>query len=298
MKGRPLKRDVFVRYFGGLGNQLFQYNFAKYLNLELGVQTKMLRSRQPSRVDREFDLDVFLRFTDEEPAFPRWSLAQARGLISKTLSNRLDRIGFFNVSHETRPFVTPEGTFLKSGKPMAFSGYYQNFELVEKASGSYLASLEAFLAPISHNARSRIGISHEAPILHVRIGDLLHVSNRHMGLLSTEFYGAALDSFGLNPSSAVVLTDDPLNAGSIAKALGIKTIIGPEKTTPWETLAIFSTSEFLVTSNSTLSWWGGYLGTNQGNQVAMPSTWFKDQSVQPESSLHIPNATLIESSFD
>jgi hypothetical protein len=298
MKSRPSKKDVFVRYFGGLGNQLFQYNFAKYLELELGKPVEMFRSKLPVRADRQFELDTFLGYQQEKISHPKFAFPGSRNKLIQGLNSRLELVGMDVANSETEPFGLAEIQVPVGSKPTLFSGYFQNMGLVSKAARVYLHQLNAFLAPIAAHARSRIGLSKSAPVIHVRRGDLLKPENTGMGLLALDYYNKALLELGKEDPKPIILTDDLQNVKMLAEELEAVRVLDPSEVGTWEALAIFSTSEFLVTSNSTLSWWGGYLGTTQGNQVAMPKTWFKDESVQPESSLHIPNATLIESSFN
>ena len=296
--GVVVRPTAYVRYFGGLGNQLFQYNFAKYLELELGRPAGMFRSKSPLRADRQFELDSFLAYQQEAIAHAKFAFPGFRNKIIQGLNSRLELLGMNVENSEKDPFGSAQTQSLIGGRPTLFSGYFQNFVLVSKAAPVYLNQLKAFLAPIAADVRRRLDLPVAAPVAHVRRGDLLKPENAGMGLLAPEYYKKALLALRKADPKPVILTDDLQNVKMLAENLGAVRVLDPSEVGTWEALAIFSTSEFLVTSNSTLSWWGGYLGTTQGNQVAMPSTWFKDQSVQPESSLHIPNAYLIESSFD
>jgi hypothetical protein len=296
--GIVVRPAAFVRYFGGLGNQLFQYNFAKYLELELGRPVGMIRSKSPLRADRKFELDTFLAYQQEAIALAKFAFPGFRNKIIQGLNSRLELIGMSVENTEKDPFGSTQIQSLIGSKLTVFSGYFQNIGLVSKAAPVYLNQLKAFLAPIASDVRRRLDLPVSAPVAHVRRGDLLKPENVGMGLLAPEYYKKALLALGKADLKPVILTDDLQNVKMLAENLGAVRVLDPSEVGTWEALAIFSTSEFLVTSNSTLSWWGGYLGTTQGNQVAMPSTWFKDESVQPESSLHIPNTSLIESSFD
>jgi hypothetical protein len=258
----------------------------------------MFRSKVPVRADRQFELDTFLAYQQEAISQPKFAFPGFRNKLIQGLNSRLELVGMDGANSEKEPFGSAQIPSLIGSKPALFSGYFQNIELVSKAAPVYSNRLKAFLAPIAADVRSRLELPVSAPVAHVRRGDLLKLENAGMGLLAPEYYKKALLALSKADLKPVILTDDLQNVKKMAENLGAVRVLDPSEVGTWEALAIFSTSEFLVTSNSTLSWWGGYLGTTQGNQVAMPSTWFKDQSVQPESSLHIPNASLIESSFD
>ena len=292
------KPKVYVRYFGGLGNQLFQYNFAKYLESELEIPAALLRSRIPLRADRKFDLDDFLTFRQEIVTYPRYSIPTLVTPIIQKVNARLEKVGMNSVNLERDPFGLPSVHGQVGSRPILYSGYFQNNELVSKAAKLYIEDLKAFLAPIALDVRTRLDLPLETPVIHVRRGDLLNSENVHMGLLSSDFYSQALSAQGIPANKAIILTDDIQNSKELARDLGIATVYSPEMVSTWEALAIFSTSHSLITSNSTLSWWGGYLGQTQGHRVSMPRNWFLDESLNPENSMHIPNATLIDSIFE
>jgi len=54
-------------------------------------------------------------------------------------------------------------------------------------------------------------------------------------------------------------------------------VITPNETSAWETIAILSGAKNLVTTNSTLSWWSGYLASHQGKEVWIPMRWSKEK---------------------
>lgn len=50
-------------------------------------------------------------------------------------------------------------------------------------------------------------------------------------------------------------------------------IITPAESNAWETLAILSGAKNLVITNSTLSWWSGFIASRDGSSVWAPSIW-------------------------
>lgn len=289
--------EVYVRYFGGLGNQLFQYNYSKHLENKFGIPVKMLRSRTPIRSDRQFELDEFLEFRNEDTHFPPFSLRTRSGPFASFISNRLERIKFRNIDYQNRPFSAPELDIDKSRKALAIAGYHQTTSLVEDGIGRFEADLVSFLDPISNRIRDKLDLPFDSTIVHVRIGDLLHAVNGKVGVLAPGFYSSVFEKLEVDPSSAIIITDDLKGAQSLAKELGVMRVISPQEANPWQSLAIFSTSRKLVCSNSTLSWWGGFLSQRRGSIVAMPEQWFKTEELGPGADLHINGALLVESNF-
>lgn len=288
---------VFVKYFGGLGNQLFQYNFSKYLSTKSDLPVVLMRSRYTSRAERPFDLDDFLSFNNEVWSHPPLSSLVFTGPPSGVLATGMDRLGLRTASFTSDPFAIPAIQVAKGLVPVTYSGYFQNYALVESVAPTYAPALLSFLYTFAEAARSRLGISTEDRIVHVRRGDLLRKENSDAGILTSRYFQAASSVFGNSGRRTVVVTDDPLNAQEVANSLGANIVLGPNQLNTWESLSLFAYAEELVTSNSTLSWWGALLANGLGAAATMPAKWFKEGKLDAKDSLHIPGVTLVESFF-
>jgi hypothetical protein len=53
-------------------------------------------------------------------------------------------------------------------------------------------------------------------------------------------------------------------------------IITPNESSAWETLAILSHADNLVMTNSTLSFWAGFIASKEGKKVWAPKIWSKN----------------------
>jgi hypothetical protein len=118
-----------------------------------------------------------------------------------------------------------------------------------------------------------------------------------MGALGQDYISLALTALNCNPSEVVVFTDDLEGAKDLKDSLGVQRFVGPNDTTAWETLSVFSTNTKFVMANSTLSWWGGYLASKKGMRVVMPNQWFRDISRSPANQLNIKGVELVQADF-
>jgi hypothetical protein len=291
------KSLAYVRYFGGLGNQLFQYNFSKYLQANTTATVHMLRSKHQVRKDRNFDLDSFLHFSGEEVRHPPFSIQLHSGLLGNFAANQIDKLGFRIRSYERKPFDLISVSNRKEVFPVTYSGYFQNTALVQAAESSYLDRLIAFTESISSRTRLRLQLDINTPIVHVRRGDLKFPENNWMGTLGEGYFSRALRALDCNPSDVVIFTDDLEAAAYLKDSLGVKRFVGPSETTAWETLSVFSTSLKFVMANSTLSWWGGYLANKKDMRVVMPNQWFRDITRSPASQLNINGVHSVNAEF-
>jgi Glycosyl transferase family 11 len=292
------RRRSHVKYFGGLGNQLFQYNFAKYLSGRIDEPVLMLRSRYIARGDRVPLLDEFLIYVGDPICFPRYSISLPRNRYMELISEKLDSFGFSIENQMSNPWGEPKDFVLETPLPSCYLGYFQNTELVDLAIGTYVGSLSDFLAGKALEARKRLGLTGEETLMHVRRGDNLRPENNGMGNLSWRYYTEALRALKKDPSSAIVLTDDPRNVQSLVSKINPSRVLDPLECSPWEALALFATSKALVSSNSTLSWWGAYLSIREGREAVIPKTWFRNWVPDPQSRLQIKGGILVDSFYE
>jgi len=302
MKKSNVVLENFVEYNSGLGNQLFQLNYAHFLKNRFEKEFGMLRRKVPSRIDRPFDLDELLQF---ESTFPLPEIIDTHAIFRKRLG-RIPYVRKFMYSNERsinwisepREFSFAKPTSPAAGKKNYYVGYFQNYEYVEEAYKFYAATLENFLSVKFYQAKSRLDYIEGKGILHIRRGDLLKPECSGMGMLNFQYYREAMIKLDIDPHRAVILTDDKSNVVRLASQLGIDYIIGPDEMSAWEALAVFAQSPQLVSANSTLSWWGAFIGKNNGNIAAYPSIWFQKWSPNPADSLHIPGQIMQESYFE
>ena len=291
------KNSVFVKYFGGLGNQLFQYNFAHYLEVVYGFRVGMVRSRHVARSDRQPLLDELIEYSGSRFFYPPLSRSFPAGSIFSSIANRLDRLGFSCLDYN-HPWQVPVLSDSLSGRIQCHLGYFQNSSLVDTAFREYSDSLLGFLEDKAVGVRERLNLDESETLVHVRRGDSLKHENRCMGRLGSDYYLGALEIYKNRSAPPVVITDDIFNSRKIADSLGSHRVVGPQDCSPWEALALFATSKTLVSANSTLSWWGAYLAIQRGNQAAMPGQWFRDCIPPTGDSLLIEGTDIVSSNFE
>lgn len=258
--------SITVEIQGGLGNQLFQLCAAIVAasrtrrSFILDIE-KLRLSRAPGRQRRTFELLDFV--TEAEVATLthawtqrlKWCIQQVE-TEQGPCDNVLSRV----YPHTDR-----------------IVGYFQNYQLVEEASDSLFRRInksEKFRSLLLGEQRDEIAV-------HVRCGDYLSTRSRAFhGLTKPQYFAEAI-RLAANSTAAErihIVSDNPQLAGALLVSTGIGSdfeIDLSHQSTAWEDLAILANSRAVVMSNSSFSWWGGYLASRIHNSVVVaPTPWF------------------------
>ncbi|GAB4269500.1 MAG: alpha-1,2-fucosyltransferase [Opitutales bacterium] len=269
---------IIVRIMGGLGNQMFQYAFGRYIADKLKVPLKLdLSTFDEPYEKRPYALDCFnikasvasraevSEFRRKPNAFTklfRKCSGVSRGWVREKAEHRFC---------ERMEYVAA---------PAYLDGYWQCFEYMKRA--KHLIE-EDFQLRCPLNSESSAILSDMAEStsvsIHVRRGD--YVSNPEFkavhGVCLLEYYAKAVDllrdRFGV--LNCYVFSDDPdwvrehldLPVGS--------TIIDPNEKHPEKDLYLMMGCKHHVIANSYFSWWGAFLGeASEGDCVIAPKQWY------------------------
>ncbi|MEM7074333.1 MAG: alpha-1,2-fucosyltransferase [Pseudomonadota bacterium] len=265
---------IFVRLFGGTGNQLFQYATGRALADRLECTLVLDARYVATSHDRgdcfshfghaRFERDRILppAKTDRPLAYALW-----RGL---GLSPRIFRER--GLAYDLRLRDLHPGRYLH--------GYWQSeryFVLIEDRLRQDLA----FTTPLDSANRAMADHIAEArnPVaLHVRRGD--YVAGSTYAAMTPDYYRAALEHIAYNLGedlTCFVFSNDPdwvrstLDIGHPMTVVDIN-----DEATGHFDMHLQSICDHNVIANSTFSWWGAWLNANPDKMVVAPSRWFAD----------------------
>jgi hypothetical protein len=260
---------IIVQILGGLGNQMFQYAFARALARRMGVELKLDITAFEEYKLRNFELDVFnidhQIATVEEIAFLR-----RKRLWGKTF--------FKEKSLKFNP------RFLKCPKKAYFQGYFQSEQYFEDAAEvvrcdfTFKNALSASAQRFADDISSKNAVS-----LHIRRGD--YVQNPTYAVNLDQYYAAAIAHMSKNVGQPefFVFSDDKEYA---ARAFGDFTIV--ETASGVEDMHLMSLCKHNIIANSSFSWWGARLNAHPQKLVAAPNAWFADEKL--DSSTIVPKS--------
>ncbi len=272
---------------GGLGNQIFAYFAALYMNQVTGEQTKLQYiTTSKSHVGSQYDIRSFklalqpitlnLPATFLSPIyFPKKNGFNRR--ISKVLS--LSPVIEFNPGEDTKLHVDH---FLMGHKqtffPVRISGYFGDFSFYEALDSKdkllQLAKPSSSYLKIRDNMKPSLSLG-----IHIRAGDYLNLHDS-VGVLDDQYYLGALEQISnLTPAkSTLIFTNDAEYALKRIRNWNLENclVISPELLPdPAESLDLMSRCMYIVTSNSTFSFWAAKLSSNN-SMIWTPDNWRRD----------------------
>lgn len=259
---------IVVRITGGLGNQMFQYAFARALQLRTKkVAVQWHGSRTISRrweLDTVFErpLSEKIRTTNSHPLWNLWAW-----VLRKTARTREPADMSFNPA-----FLEKKSGYL--------DGYWQTEKYFSGISETIRNDFR--FQPLTGSAnlelQKRID-STSCVSVHVRRGD--YVGHAGLGGICTpDYYNRALEEINRrHPGCApVVFSDDiPYCRELFAKYSNAIYCDWNRGENSWMDMALMAQCKHHIIANSSFSWWGAWLGSADGTVIA-PSKWFADGS--------------------
>lgn len=278
---------VIVGLQGGLGNQLFQYAAGRALSeawdLPLVLDTKWFDAVVgiPGVTPRTYALAPFdLNARTQSIGLPvaySGRLWRLLGPLS-ALFGRVTRAP--RVVQEPSFRFTADAFGKKS--PVWLNGYWQSWRYFEQIADTLRAELATprTLSPQSANALQQIRAASAPVCLHVRRGDYVTnpgAANFH-GTCSVAYYEDALRSMHFDSEPTCFVFSDDLDWARENLRLPYPAVWvdanGPDDA--HQDLWLMAACRHFIIANSSLSWWGAWLGSAPGKQVVAPKQWFTD----------------------
>ena len=287
---------------GGLGNQLFQFAYAHRRTSKNG-KIQLVRDSKP-REDRPFELDALVKTCTHKsvikvtaPIYLKYRLAVVRRLASHQLPT-LAKVAqaIFRTNLEMMPFTYID-LMQDRMNSRTSAGYFQHWRFVDESWDTFGKDLTSTLSKVELPKFLDLAVK-ESLVVHVRQGDLNNVKES-MGILSLEYYLDAIEFLRKKTGKhkTIILTDDVNGAMKTFLGQEIDKFVGPESLNAWETLKLMSISPNLITANSTLSWWGGYVAGKSGSNVVMPKPWFRNWHEEVGDAFYFDGVSVMSSKY-
>ncbi|NLM16711.1 MAG: alpha-1,2-fucosyltransferase [Candidatus Riflebacteria bacterium] len=277
-----------VRLFGGLGNQMFQYAFAK-----------LLQSKTSEIVKIDFSYFNFFKENDSirVPRLFNFNLT-----LEEATCNDIDKVLFFkNRSHPNSPRYSRINKwerkinrkyYLESNDDMTikpieqiiknsyFDGYWQSWKYVDAV---WEELQNDFLPKEKLSDKTQAAIeqvkNEDSVFIGIRRGDYTKYPSLY-GSFGQDYFDKAIQVIESKVNSPVyyIFSDDiPWVKNNID--LGERKIFYREKediVTDFEELMLMASCKHSIIINSTFHWWGARLREYDGKVVVAPEKWFFD----------------------
>ena len=279
-----------VHLSGGLGNQLFIWQFAHALH-EITRSTVIVLDCYDLADLHQPHLKELKKYCSHRiwimklPSFMN-PFVLYDFFVSRNKTKFLPRAILKRIYSPVDPSEVPRTEQMK--RTILFRLYCQSAEFVNKK--FYLIDIEIrkLLKTYLNYESSRENLD-LSQVVHVRRGDFKSNMST-IGCLASRYFEKLI-----RPNSSYVLhTDEELaNSGGLA---GGATHIFDGSHSPWLVLAHGSAAKTFIGSNSTLSWWAAFLNNIENSRIFLPQPWYITESII-EKSLKLDKVSYISSEF-
>lgn len=277
---------IIVKLAGGLGNQMFQYAFAKYLSLKhnavLKADTEFLMKRtnlRKSFVFRDYDLDIFnLQLetaTKQEVKNFKWTpLEAADKILNKAIGFKKGYIVEPHFHFSEKCYAAGDNSYLE--------GYWQSEKYFAAISNTLKAEDFIFRKQIGDNCEQLMGqiVNCNSVCVNVRRGDF--VTNPHHGTCNNGYYknGEEIIITKINYPHFFVFSDEIDWCRDNLKFNGSVTYVGHEYAGKkfQDYLRLMAACKHFIIPNSSFAWWAVWLNDQKQKIVIAPKYWFGDKT--------------------
>lgn len=251
---------------GGLGNQLFGYSAGKSVEAATGLQCRFIG---PSKNDRKFELDNFgiECFSETASNMNPFSRNLPNRIFNKLFPS-IFRFSETSFRFDPRFYINPEGQTLR--------GYFQSYLYLKNVEAELL-TLPSRHLPFSTEFKSLDSQwgNQRFVAVHVRRGDYLGKESYH-GIASSGYLEIARQKIlELKPDAQFVVFSDSIEIAKRDFPSAAKYISEKDLAKPSENLILMSRMGGLIASNSSFSWWAGFLSQHPEMNF-FPEPWFSN----------------------
>lgn len=277
------KHTVTIQLRGGLGNQMFQYAFGKYIStknnndLSFDLTTLLYRNDDKSVPFRDYDLEIF----SIKPQLTFLSYIEnsisKRGRVISTIFSKINYSYIKIINYFNNNYIFDEKKdldFLSDN--MYVVGYWQNCKYVlamEKELRNDFLFKEPIL-PASKHILDGIQNS-ESVCVHVRRSDFIRNSN----FVGINYYKNAYEKIlSLKKDVKFFIFSDDIgwckdSLHFIENATFINNAHNGYKSSNY--LHLMSNCSHFIIPNSTFAWWAAWLGEKKNKIVIAPKKWIQ-----------------------
>lgn len=270
VKSRKLiMMKIRIQIVGGLGNQLFIWNAAHYLQTKFKSHINLVFIEDDNwRSDRKLELDRIFKHCQHSISI---RTSKKLGLLFKVLDKYkleqtqltrwiLQSLGIYNFENPVSEIA------FKRRKPRLIRSYFQRTNLVDSAWHSWESEFKKVLENLDVN---EFPSNSQFSVAHVRRGDSLSLASA-FGVLEDAYF----ENEENGKINTYVCTDDFQLSKSIQRIIRPTKVFTPKELDAWQTLKLCCEAANFQGVNSTMSWWACYFRIQNGRgDTSLPKPW-------------------------
>lgn len=293
-------KKMIIVLTGGLGNQLFQLQFAKYIQSKedykvyfdiclgkprgkngspdsfyYGIPGEVVKPKESNLASKA--IGYILRSSYAPSKLEKRSISR---FVAKICASIVLSIHF-------KTFVTAlsprdlgyDQNFNPRKRRMITMGYFQSY-LFSTENGNKDKIFPKSPKSKEIDFHKKLAEIEKPIIVHVRRSD--YSSEEKFGLLGPKYYEQAIEEISARTKSSKIwlFSDEPSIAISLIPDRYLETlrIIQEVDDSPANTLEVMRMGAGYVIANSTFSWWGAFSSYTNNPPVALPALWFKNMN--------------------
>ena len=278
------RRQVTIRVFGGLGNQLFQYYYGQYLKKEFGYKIIYDVSwAKAQRVVHSGNISFF-SLEDQVDGLEDERSKRSRILHQFFLSNRpvfylaKYMLGFLNKIQISSSIGYSSRDYQLNKRTNEVVGYFQTWKYFVDSGGKKL-HINSASASSWYYSTLRYIEGLDSVGVHIRRGDYKQ-NHKSIGLLELTYFEELINEIHkANPQSYfLIFTDDESCLDlNLPDYINWQQVVPPNDSHPAESLLLLSSCKTICLSNSTFSYWAALFADNSTVRY-VPRKWYRNMT--------------------
>lgn len=267
---------IIVKIIGGLGNQMFQYAYAKALEVR-GYHVKIDISAFDTYTKHGgYQLNNYLTDMD---------IATKKDVMQFKSKNKILALIKKRKILKEKSLLF-DGRLLNPLKNAYIEGYFQNAQ--KEIFKSFI--LKNILSNYSTELYNKILNTNYSYSIHIRRGDYLDNDNKNIfGTCDLDYYNNAINIINSqHKHTFFIFSNDIEWCKENFITNNIIFIDNKEERPPNEDIYLMSLCKNNIIANSSFSWWASWLNLNKNKIVIAPKNWFLDQKLSKQAVNLVP----------
>lgn len=276
-----MENRFIVKFNGGLGNQMFQFAFARALELKTGVKTFFDMSFFEKKYSRPYELNIFNLETKQINDF----LSKLKLNIIWKFRKKLNGKNFLGLNFYSEPHFEFDENLFKLEPNTYIEGFFQTENYFKDIEDKLRNDFQFKNQPSEENKKLIERINNTNSIsLHIRRGDYVQ-KKRYQNVYATcslDYYRRGVEYIAerFATPNLFIFSDDIEWVKTNLDLPYESTYVSHNKgRNSYEDMRLMSLCKHNVIANSSFSWWGAWLNNNKEKVVISPLKWFNDDNI-------------------